>query len=199
MQGRLATLEENPFGEISERLAGLYAQKDATVETVFARLAPLEAKLAGVEQGLAQVLPLAEDDPRAAVEALKARLEALHWGQGEMAAGLAALQAEGVLGSVAEQLARLLAKDDLAPLEARVQALEARDPEAEAAREASAAAAQLIAQADAQAALFADRISALEASLPRAGAAPSAAAPAAAPAPELEIWSLPRVVSLHQK
>ena len=40
---RLAALEsaENPFAEISEQLTRLYAQKDATVETVFARLAPL--------------------------------------------------------------------------------------------------------------------------------------------------------------
>ena len=39
---RLAALEaaENPFAEISEQLTRLYAQKDATVETVFARLAP---------------------------------------------------------------------------------------------------------------------------------------------------------------
>ena len=48
VQGRVATIEaaENPFAEISEQLTRLYAQKDATVETVFARLAPLEARLA---------------------------------------------------------------------------------------------------------------------------------------------------------
>ena len=46
MQARLDAPVENPFAEISEQLTRLYAQKDATVETVFARLAPLEAKLA---------------------------------------------------------------------------------------------------------------------------------------------------------
>ena len=42
VQGRVAAIEgaENPFAEISEQLTRLYAQKDATVETVFARLAP---------------------------------------------------------------------------------------------------------------------------------------------------------------
>ena len=40
---------ENPLAEISEQLAGLYAQKDAAVETVIARLAPLEAKLAELD------------------------------------------------------------------------------------------------------------------------------------------------------
>ena len=170
-------------------MTGLYAQKDATVETVFARLAPLEAKLAALEGGLARVLPLADDDPRAAVEGLRARIEALHWAQGEVAAGLAALQAAGAeggaLAGVADQLTRLFAQKDagavallarLQPLEARLAELEARpwDPEADAARaEASAIAAQLIAvQAAAeQTALFADRISELEASLPRLSAA----------------------------
>ena len=40
LQGRVSGLEgaENPFAEISEQLTRLYAQKDATVETVFARL-----------------------------------------------------------------------------------------------------------------------------------------------------------------
>ena len=155
---------------------------------------PLEAKLAALEGGLARVLPLAEDDPRAAVEGLRARIEALHWAQGEVAAGLAALQAAGAeggaLAGVADQLTRLFAQKDaglvallarLQPLEARLADLEARpwDPEADAARaEASAIAAQLIAvQAAAeQTALFADRISELEASLPRLSAAQAQAA-----------------------
>jgi hypothetical protein len=55
-EARLNTLqagaEGNPYAEISEQLTRLYAQKDATVETVFARLAPLEAKLAELQQGL---------------------------------------------------------------------------------------------------------------------------------------------------
>ena len=45
------------------------------------RLAPLEARLAEVEGGVARVLPLAEDDPRAALAALKARIEALDHAQ----------------------------------------------------------------------------------------------------------------------
>ncbi len=62
----MATLEsaENPFAEISEQLTRLYAQKDATVETVFARLAPLEAKLAAL-------------DPTAALDRFAERLEAV--------------------------------------------------------------------------------------------------------------------------
>ena len=52
LRSRIEDLEqpgENPFAEISEQLTRLYAQKDATVETVFARLAPLEARLAELE------------------------------------------------------------------------------------------------------------------------------------------------------
>ena len=100
-------------------------------------------------------------------------------------------------------MAALIAR--LAPLEARLAALEAGpDPAAaEAGRaEAFAVAAGLARLQDAaaetagQAALFADRLSALEAGLPRPPAAP------AAPAEEGElaaIWTLPRVVSLHRE
>ena len=72
LAGRLAALEgaENPFAAISDQLTRLYAQKDATVETVFARLAPLEAKLA-------------ELDPSAALDRFAERLEAV---QGRVAA-----------------------------------------------------------------------------------------------------------------
>ena len=213
VQGRLAALEtpgENPFAEISGQLAQLYAQKDATVETVFARLAPLEARLAELEGGLAELRPLAADDPRAAVEGLRARLESLHWAQGEVAAGLAALQAAGAetggFAGIADQLTRLFAQKDasvaalierLAPLEARLGELEARpwDPDADDARaQAQAIAAQLIAARAAaeHTQLFADRLALLEASLPRLTAAqaqlmqaPGRAAPreAAQPAP----------------
>ena len=83
---------ENPFAEISEQLTRLYAQKDATVETVFARLAPLEAKLAEVEASLAA------RDPAAALERFGERLEAARAAQGRGAAlgaveRLAALEA----------------------------------------------------------------------------------------------------------
>ncbi|HVH03623.1 MAG TPA: hypothetical protein VM891_11875, partial [Amaricoccus sp.] len=215
VKGRVALLEgaETPFGEIAEQLTRLYGQKDAAVEAVLARLQPLEAKLAGLEGGLARVLPLAEDDPRAAVDGLRARLEALNWAQGEVAAGLAALRAgEGGLAGIAEQLTRLHAQKDagiaavlerLAPLEARIAELEARpwDPDGEARAETQAITAQLLAVrvAAKQTAGLAERLARLE-----AGAAPAAAA--AAPgtrvptAEEIEaIWTLPRVVSLHQK
>jgi chromosome segregation ATPase len=221
VQARVAGLEtaENPFAEVSGQLTKLYAQKDVAVEAVLARLQPLEAQLAAVEGGLARLLPLAEDDPRAAVEGLRARLEALHWAQGEVAAGLAALQAAaaegGAIAGIAGQLARLAERRDdggaalerLAPLETRVGALEARpwDPSAEDARaETRAIAAQLVAvnAAAAQTAGLADRLVALEARLPQPPAA-EVAAEAGARAPTVEeiaaIWSLPRIVSLHQK
>jgi hypothetical protein len=215
VQGRVSALETAgaPFAEVSAQLTGLYAQKDAAVEAVLQRLQPLEAQLAAVEGGLARVLPLAEDDPRAAVEGLRARLESLHWAQGEVAAGLAALQAAaaggGAFAGIAEQLARLAERPDggaalerLAPLETRVGALEARpwDPGAEEARSgAQAIAAQLMAvqAAAAQTAGLADRLAALEARLPRPDAGTAARAPTAE---EIEaIWALPRIVSLHQK
>ena len=63
LQARMATLEEpgeSPFGEIADQLTRLYAQKDATVETVFARLAPLETKLDAVEARLEATDPAAE-------------------------------------------------------------------------------------------------------------------------------------------
>ncbi|HVH03767.1 MAG TPA: hypothetical protein VM891_12630, partial [Amaricoccus sp.] len=220
VQGRVATLEsaENPFAEISEQLTRLYAQKDATVETVFARLAPLEARLDTLGQGLDRLAPLVEDDPRSGLDGLKARLEALHWAQGETAAGLAALRAaaeardgeDGALAGIADRLTRLFAQKDaglaailarLGPLEARLAALEADLPAAEAAgAEARAAAETIAAQAATEAAgaataLFADRIAGLEARLPRVAAPRPASA-----ADELEaILALPGLVSLHRK
>ena len=92
---RLAAIEaaENPFAEISEQLTRLYAQKDATVETVFARLAPLEAKLAAL-------------DPTAALDRFVERLEAV---QGRVAAIEAA---ENPFAEISEQLTRLYAQKD---------------------------------------------------------------------------------------
>jgi chromosome segregation ATPase len=50
LRGRLDIMEEAaPFAEITEQLGRLYAQKDASLETVLGRLAPLEAKLAALE------------------------------------------------------------------------------------------------------------------------------------------------------
>ncbi len=198
-QGRIAALEtaENPFAGIADQLTALYAQKDAAVEAVFGRLAPLEAKLDAVEAGLGQLATDPADDPRAAVEGLRLRMESLHWSQGEIAAGLAALQAAvppaEVAGELADRLTRLYAQRDastaavlarLGPLEARLAALEAdpRDPDAEAARvQATVIAAQLAAQITAvraateQTALFADRLALLEAGLPSLTTAQAAA------------------------
>ena len=181
MQSRLDQPAENPFAEISEQLTRLYAQKDATTETVLARLAPLEAKLAEIEGR----------DPRAVLDGFGVRLETLQRTQGEVAAGLAALRA--VLGdgnvaqpfaAIAEQLTLLQGQRDagLAALEARLGAMEghlagmAQSGAEEAARaEAREIAGQLAAlrAAAAQTELFADRLAVLEASLPRLNAAQS--------------------------
>ena len=61
LQSRLGHCRaENPFAEISEQLTRLYAQKDATTETVLARLAPLEAQLAELQAR--------DRDPKAALD-----------------------------------------------------------------------------------------------------------------------------------
>ena len=177
LRDRLSALEapgENPFAEISERLTRLYAQKDATVETVFARLAPLEARLVEMETGLAA------QDPRVALDRFAERLEAA---QGRIAALEA--PAEDPLADLSAELGRLHAEKDasvetvfarLAPLEARLAELEARPAEAsedEARAEARAIATQMIAARAAaeQTELFANRLALLEASLPRISAA----------------------------
>ena len=96
LKDRIAALENpaaNPFAEISEQLTALYAQKDATVETMLARLGPLEARLSGIERGLTT------------------RLDAMDWGQNEIAARLAPMETKlagiGEGPSVAETRAAL--------------------------------------------------------------------------------------------
>ena len=112
---------ENPFAEISEQLTRLYAQKDATVETVFARLAPLEARLAELE--------------RRSTATRGARSTASPSGWRRCRAGVATLRdgAENPFAEISEQLTRLYAQKDatvetvfarLAPLEARLAALD---------------------------------------------------------------------------
>ena len=101
---RLAALEnpaETPFAAIAEQLTRLYAQKDAGIEAVLTRLAPLEARLAEMEQGLA------ERDPRALLDRFAERLEAV---QGRVAA----LEdpGESPFAGIAEQLTRLYAQKD---------------------------------------------------------------------------------------
>ena len=207
----LETPKENPYAEIAEQLTALYAQKDAVAETMLARLAPLEARLA---EAMAA-------DPSAAVEAVLARLAPLE------------VQIEALRSAQATAEAGLVER--LAALEG-----DGRQAEDAARAEAQAIATQLIAMraAAAQTELFADRIALLEASLPRlsasqslmmqapeyqaerqapVGAPVSAAAPVATreqapePAAELEpepepvaspleaFRGLPRIVSLHQK
>ena len=119
----MAALEgaENPFTEISDQLTRLYGQKDAAVETVLARLAPLEARLAGLEQGQA------ERDPQALLDRFAERLEAV---QGRVTA----LEgAENPFAEISEQLTRLYGQKDAAvetvlarlqPLEAKLAAIE---------------------------------------------------------------------------
>ena len=88
---------ENPFAAISEQLTRLYAQKDAAVETVLARLAPLEAKLGAVEARLGE--------PQALLDRFAERLEAVQ-------ARLAAVEdAENPFAAIAEQLTRLYAPE----------------------------------------------------------------------------------------
>ena len=122
IEARLAAAEgENPFGEIAAQLTGLYAQKDAAVEAMLARLAPLEAKLAALEAG----------DPQALLDRFAERLEAVQ-GRVAMLEG-----AENPFGEIAAQLTRLYAQKDaavetvlgrLAPLEAKLAALEGGRP-----------------------------------------------------------------------
>ena len=204
LQSRIEELasEENPFAEISEQLTKLYAQKDATVETVFARLAPLEARLAEIERLGPRFAELegrlATRDPQAAVAELSARLGEMERvvaaTEGATAERLAAMQgamqgaaaeAGKPYAAIAEQLARLSAHKEavveavfarLAPLEARLAALETRElTEEEARAEAQAIAAQMIAARTVaeETRLFASRLTALEASLPRLSLAQS--------------------------
>lgn len=193
LQARLVAVEapgENPFAEISEQLTRLYAQKDATVETVLGRLAPLEARLGSIEAEIApRVAALEAADPRAGLAEIAARVAALQAAQGAAGERLEALQAAmGAVPPIAEisdQLARLNAQKDaaveavaarLAPIEVRLAELEAR-PVPESAEEARAEAQEIAAQmialraAAAQTELFADRLALLEASLPRLSSA----------------------------
>jgi exonuclease VII large subunit len=169
---------ENPFAEIAEQLTRLYAQKDATVETVFARLAPLEAKLSEIEGRMGAL------DPAGPVDRLAARLEELRGalqaeiadlrGPGEIRfAKLAARVAE--IGAGKEAILAALA-ERMAPLEAKLTEIESRGlSEDEARAEAQAVALQMIAAKTVaeETRLFANRISLLEASLPRLSLAQS--------------------------
>ena len=141
VQARLEALEapgESPFAEISDQLTRLYAQKDATVESVFTRLAPMEARLAEVETALAAADPAAEIAAlRAALETSGSRVAALEAGQGDVTRDLGALRAEAVaVSDIAGRLETLQAgREALSEtLMARLGSLEteiaARDPQA---------------------------------------------------------------------
>jgi exonuclease VII large subunit len=136
--------DDNPFAEISDQLMQLYAQKDAGMETMLARLGPLEEKLGALEA----------HDPKAALERVAAEIESLRAAQAD---------------------SRSVLQDGIAPLEARLKALEADGGDEEARVEAQAVATQLIAMRAAaeQTALFSDRIALLETSLPRLSMAQS--------------------------
>ena len=118
----MAALEtaENPFAEISEQLTRLYAQKDATVETVLARLAPLEARLAERSGGARAGWRRSPRRIRARRSTGCASARGAAWAQGELRAGLAALAARaeardgegGALAGIADRLTRLVAEKD---------------------------------------------------------------------------------------
>ena len=131
-EARLAALGSEsaaPFAALSERLAGLHAQKDDAVATVVARLTPLEARLAGIEGGLGEL-----GSARAGLERLGARIEELQRAQAATEARLEAQADAAPYATIAEQLTRLYAQKDatveavfarLAPLEARLAELQA--------------------------------------------------------------------------
>lgn len=212
-EARIAALRADaPLAEICGQLTRLYAQKDATIETVFARLDPLEARLGEIER-LAPRLgaieaEMAARDPQAGLESLGRRLAELQAAQGETAGRLALQQAEPrPHGEIAARLTLLQAQKDalvetvsarLGALEARLGAFEAETLDEDGARaEAQAIAAQLIAAhaIAEQTALFSDRIALLEASLPRLSLAQSLMMQAlerqAAPAPPAKAEGAP--------
>ena len=123
LAGEIETLKsaENPFGEISEQLTRLYAQKDAVAEAVLARLAPVEARLAEMEKDVAA------KDPQTALERFAERLAA---SEALLAGEIKTLRsAENPFKEISDQLTRLYAQKDgtvaamlarLAPLEAKL-------------------------------------------------------------------------------
>lgn len=145
LRARIGALEapaENPFAEISERLAGLYAQKDAAVETVLARLAPLEARLGEIEARAALAAEggaLREAEARAELSDFAGRLETARSAREAVEAGLRAridaLEAAGdPFAEIAARLAEIEARKEttvetvialLAPLETRLGEIEA--------------------------------------------------------------------------
>ena len=113
-----------PQAALLEQLARLHAQKDAALEAVLARLAPVEARLGRLEG----------EAPAEAVARLELRLDGLRDAQGATQAALAALKREGAgpVAEIAERLSRLHAQKDAATerLLARLAAVESTSPPA---------------------------------------------------------------------
>ena len=89
VQGRVAQLEavENPFTEISDQLTRLYAQKDAGLAQVLERLAPLEARLSGLEaRPWDPAGEEARDEARAQAQAIAAQMIAARTASDQVAA-----------------------------------------------------------------------------------------------------------------
>ena len=139
-RARLGALEERgegPLAAFGAQLARLHEQKDAMAETILARLGPLETRLSEVEVTQAAV------DPQASVERLSVDLDAVRAAQAAEASRLsdeiAALKAaDAPLAGLAERVSDLAAGKDagreellarVAPLEGKLAALEARDPQ----------------------------------------------------------------------
>jgi hypothetical protein len=114
-EAKLAGLEAAtpPFAEISEQMSRLYGQRDAMAETVFARLAPLEAKQRELEATVAL------RDPQAALDRLAERLEAVRAAQEAAATALGDRLAGRLDGVAAGAEARL---DALAAAQAAAEA-----------------------------------------------------------------------------
>lgn len=142
VETRLGALEhpaENPFAEISERLADLQARRDAGLEAVLARLAPLATRLdelatelglriAGTETGLG--LRIETVETRIAAEAARSETEARE-AFGRLDARLGALESPAVdpFAAITARLAELAAEKEatveavvalIAPLESRL-------------------------------------------------------------------------------
>ena len=188
---------ENPFAEISEQLTRLYAQKDAAVEAVLARLAPLEAKLARARGRAGAARAARRGRPARGARGARgaARGAALGAGRGGGRARGAAAPRSGPSPTGSPALLEAAAEPRWPPLEARLAALEARGPDGRGARAARARRAQARRSAAPR------RRAGPRARGEPAGAARVRAPPSPAPtADELEaIWSLPRMVSLHRK
>ena len=135
--GMLETPGESPFAAVSEQLTRLYAQKDAGVEAMLARLAPVEAQVAALAQASAAGDPAVER-LAAGIEEVRAAQAAAAAGLGERLEGLrdrvGTLESPGEspFAAVSEQLTRLYAQKDaavaamlerLSPVEARLEEL----------------------------------------------------------------------------